>query len=72
MCKKFIQGLLGGGAQKAPAPPAASRAGGDEGGAATILAPEIVTGSDSMDPNSGRVRLSGRRGRGTGVAGLSI
>lgn len=69
MCKKFIQGLLGGG--KAPKPPAVSRSGGDEGGAALILAPEVE--SMSSDPSAGRVRLGGgRRARGVGVAGLSI
>lgn len=73
MCKKFIQGLLGGGGGAAkPVPTATARAGGDEGGEALVLAPEVTQAGDSLDPNSGRVRLSGRRGRGTGVAGLSI
>lgn len=73
MCKKFFQSILGGGAKK-PQAPATARPGGDEGQEATILAPEALDNAgDAMDPNGGRVRLSGRRRvSGQGVAGLSI
>lgn len=71
MCKKFFQGLFGGGGAKVPAPVATPRSGGDEEQDALVLAPEAVEATSGG--TGGRVRLSGgRRRENDYVAGLSI